>query len=775
MEPAHEELDALNLISSSNIHEYYESQDTEDPLVLRERAKSFRAGYKNWRMKKPKGATGEVTQLSDSHRNFLDGGPSALAARQASLTQMSGYDSSHSLALMTKKASQVALSRHNSAMPVSHPIEHPIELALPEGEELTIPEGQEAGFMSPNASFRMLPASELGTSTHGPDVTSRGRMESIDGDDLVDIAYVTFDYEENTGIPLPGGLDISMGKGLDISKGRTYSLDVSINTSGAPSGTATPSGGNPNNQSWLKFMVNPYSASADTTAQGPVPLTQKNLGLLQLVDFVPHYERKADHWICHIGVGGFHRSHQAQSLNLLLEKQHKEKTYTGPKWGLCGVGLMEWDSKMFETLKKQDYMFTLVSRGGAGSHSSIVGSIMDFIYCPEDRAAAVERFADPSTHIISLTITEKGYCLNVEGKLDQENFLIKHDLSEPTLPYSAIGLITEGLRVRKERGIVPYTVLSCDNLPMNGSKTKKTVLEYCELVYPDLKSWMEENVCFPNTMVDRITPITEPEHIALCKDDYGVEDGWPVIAEDFLQWVIEDSFSGPRPSWEEAQDGILVVPDVHAYEWMKLRLLNGTHSALSYPSYLSGFRFVDDSLSDALLGAFVVGYMDEVTPTVPEVPGVDLEDYKKALAARFSNPYIKDKLLRLAEDGSQKLVTTMRDPMLELVKQNKSILYIATAIACFIKFMTGVDMDGVAIEGIKDPRLEELKEPCKKAVESKGDPSLTAPLLKMVFGHEVEQSEICVNEISRCLKALVEDGIQSVLTTLLNLPPAPPS
>jgi len=550
---------------------------------------------------------------------------------------------------------------------------------------------------------------------------------------------------------------------VDIQNSETTSLRESIY-----SNKGTPS--NMDKKSWLKFMVNPYSGSGYASARGPAALCQANLNQMNLIDSIPIYPRKADHWICHIGVGGFHRSHQANYLHMLREKKFFESK-EGPNWGLCGIGLMEWDRKMYETLKKQDYMYTLISRGNSGSSATIVGSIMDYVYAPDDRSKPVERLADPSTHIVSLTITEKGYCQNVEGNLDTENFLIKHDLKEPDLPYSAIGLITQGLRVRKQRGMLPFTVLSCDNLPMNGNKTKKTILEYCRLVYPDMEEWVQEHVNFPNTMVDRITPITQAEHIEICKTDYGVVDDWPVIAEDFSQWVIEDKFSGARPFWEKL-DGVLVVPDVHAYEWMKLRLLNGTHSALSYPSYLKGFRYVDDSLNDELIHSFVLAYMEEVKPTVPSVPGVDLDEYTESLAQRFSNSYIKDMVQRLAEDGSQKLQTTMQEAMLELVDSQKPIVFITTALACFIKYMSGLDMSGESIEGIKDPLAADLKDPCAKAIKSLGNEDATAKVLEMVFGEEVSECAQIVEHVTSALKAIVEDGLGPVLKALKDFDPA---
>jgi mannitol 2-dehydrogenase len=481
---------------------------------------------------------------------------------------------------------------------------------------------------------------------------------------------------------------------------------------------------------------------------------------------VPHYSRNdVENWICHIGVGGFHRSHQAYYLHQLLENQWQSGDDSTSKWGICGIGLMEWDRKMYECLKSQDYMYTLVTRDQEGAKATVVGSIMDYVFAPEDRSAPVHRLSCPSTHIVSLTITEKGYCMDSSGNLNLDNEMIKHDLSDLDGPQTAIGLLTAAIKARRDGGLAPFTVLSCDNLPMNGSRLRTIILQFADQVDHELKVYIEENVSFPNTMVDRITPALKAGDVDAVEASYGVKDKWPVIAENFIQWVIEDNFALERPEFEQV--GALVVDDVHPYEWMKLRLLNGTHSALANLSYLCGHRDVDVAMADDQICAFVEQYMEQVTPTIPAVPGVDLTEYKAALVSRFSNPHIKDQVQRLAEDGSQKLLTTMRDPMLELAKDGLPLAMIALAVAAFMRYMTGEDEQGDAIK-IKDPKTAALKEPCVALFKSHSMEKVCS-LVSMILGEEAAQTEVVQNEVLSAVKMIGTDGTRTCLSTWLGI------
>ena len=356
--------------------------------------------------------------------------------------------------------------------------------------------------------------------------------------------------------------------------------------------------------------------------------------------------------IAHIGVGGFHRSHQAYMTDVLLERAATE---TAPSeydeftrrrrsdsvagqdgglaaqgedaWGILGVGLMPWDKRMYETLRSQDYLYTLVTRGNSGSAARVIQAVQDFVFLPENPDAGLKRLCEEKVRILSLTVTEKGYYRDASGHLDAGNALVAEDVAAWATdaaagavglkqPKTAFGLICTVLARRRAADLGPLTVLSCDNLPMNGSVCRGATLEFATLVSPDLKAWIEAKVPFPSSMVDRITPVTKPEHVSLVEDEYGVKDGWPVVAEPFLQWVIEDNFANGRPNWENAASGdnesVLFVDDVEPYELMKLRLLNSSHSAMAYVSLLAEHDFVDEALGDIDVLTFLRAYMSEV-------------------------------------------------------------------------------------------------------------------------------------------------------------------
>jgi len=454
---------------------------------------------------------------------------------------------------------------------------------------------------------------------------------------------------------------------------------------------------------------NNQQVNAATLSQ-PTAQTQKALRLSQsrLGDIaasgkatVPSYPRTLtpDHNVMiHLGVGGFFRSHQALYVHRLLER--------GGNWAFVGMGLMDFDFKMYDALKSQDYLYTVASKGDHDPEYTVVGSILDFVYAPDDKQAALERMADPQTKLVTLTITEKGYCYTSDGDLDLSNRYVMEDLKDITNPVSAIGFIVAALRLRKERGQKPFTVLSCDNMPENGLVAKKMCMQLAEAADPALAAWIQREVPFPLSMVDRITPVTTASDIDDVAAGAGVEDAWPVVAEDFMQWVVEDNFvDGLRPAYEEV--GALVVEDVMPYECMKLRLLNGGHSALSYAAYLLGHREVHAALADPRIRTFLRCYFAEVDTTVPAVRGVNLAEYQETLIRRFSNENIRDQVQRLAQDGSAKLYNTMRDPILELLAADRPLETVALAAALYGRYMTGDDEEGEPII-ILDPAAETL-------------------------------------------------------------------
>ncbi|KAH8083454.1 mannitol 2-dehydrogenase [Aureococcus anophagefferens] len=439
-------------------------------------------------------------------------------------------------------------------------------------------------------------------------------------------------------------------------------------------------------------------------------------------------------FLAHVGVGGFHRSHQAYMTDVLLERagtgtrpgayddaRRRRSDSVPPSsedevWGIIGVGLMPWDRKMYETLKSQDFLYTLVTRGNSGSAARVVQSISDFLFVPEDPAGALERLCAPDIRIISLTVTEKGYYRDASGHLDAGNATVKEDIENWNAggavglaqPKTAFGLICTVLARRWRSNLGPLTVMSCDNLPMNGSVCRNARLEFANLVDKILGTWIADHVPFPSSMVDRITPVTKPEHVALLEDEYA-RDGWPVIAEPFLQWVIEDRFACGRPRWEEAASGgnesVMFVDDVEPYELMKLRLLNSSHSAMAYVSLLAEHVFVDEALVDIDVLTFLRAYMSEVVESLVPVAGVDFIEYRAKLIERFSNAYIKDTLMRLAEDGSQKFRSTLEHALVGHFKLRDPSSFDVLALA-FAAFMRCCARDPCAELAEDELRLE---------------------------------------------------------------------
>eukprot|EP00959_Pyramimonas_sp_CCMP1952_P233291 4874964-Pyramimonas_sp.AAC.1 len=432
---------------------------------------------------------------------------------------------------------------------------------------------------------------------------------------------------------------------------------------------------------------------------------------------------------------------------------------------------------MYDALKSQDYLYSLMSRGSSGLGCSVIGSIMDYVYAPKDKKGAVEKLASEQCKIVSLTITEKGYCWRSDGSLDVDNELIALDLVDITTPNSALGFIVAALKLRRERGVKPFTVMSCDNIPENGHVARRLVLELACKVDADLGEWIRENVPFPMTMVDRITPITTAHDKEQLAEFYLIDDKWPVVAEDFMQWVVEDKFVDDcRPAWEEA--GAMLVEDVQAYETMKIRLLNGGHSAISCLAYMSGHKEVDKAMSDARVSGFLWAYFGEVVGTVPEVPGVDLEQYLHKLVNRFSNSHIRDTLQRLAEDGSMKLYNTMRGPILDRLAAGKSVDIIALGVAAFMRYMMGSDEDGQPI-AIKDPLAAKLHPQIWKVFcANKSSKSV----IMAVFGEDVAKKAKFVQAVDRWLTVIKDEDLSFALDKALkkvesaeeSLDPVPP-
>ncbi len=366
---------------------------------------------------------------------------------------------------------------------------------------------------------------------------------------------------------------------------------------------------------------------------------------------VPKYDRASvKAGIVHIGIGGFHRSHQAYYIHQLLEK------YNALDWGICGVGLREADRTIYNMLKKQDYLYTLIVQHPNGNiESEVIGSLNNFLLAVDTPNLVIEKMAHPDTKIVSLTITEGGYNFNsTTGLFNFENPDVQHELQYPNEPKTVYGFITSALRKRQANGLPPFTVLSCDNIQHNGDMTRKMFLAFAKKQDPELAKWMEEKVGFPNSMVDRITPVTSATDIEYLQKKYNLNDEWPVVCEPFIQWVVEDNFSNGRPALEKL--GVQFVSDVTPYEKMKIRLLNAGHSVLGIPGALHGHATINACMEDKVFATFMRQFMDkEVTPILDAVEGIDLEKYKDSLEERFANPNIKDSVSRICAESAAKL------------------------------------------------------------------------------------------------------------------------
>ncbi|MGQ1948051.1 mannitol dehydrogenase family protein [Geofilum sp. OHC36d9] len=434
-----------------------------------------------------------------------------------------------------------------------------------------------------------------------------------------------------------------------------------------------------------------------------IALKQENLGLLPPNIKVPSYDRdKVRTSIVHIGVGNFHRSHEAYFTNELMER------YGVMDCGICGVGLLDYDRRIYNILKDQDGLYTLMVKELDGSVSArVIGSLVEFLFAPENPIAVIEKMASPDIRIISLTITEGGYNLNeATGQFDFSNPVVVEDMKNPLSPKTVFGYLAQALKLRMQRDVSGCTIQSCDNIQGNGDVAKKALLNYVKAAEPELLPWIEKNVSFPNAMVDRITPVTVAADIQKVTDQFLVEDQWPVVCEPFIQWVIEDDFVAGRPEWEKV--GAQFVKDVVPYENMKLRLLNAGHSVLGMLGALHGYDTIDEAARDADFNAFLRSFMDvEVSPTLGNLGGIDLDSYKKSLIARFQNIYMKDLISRICLESSAKIPIFLLPTIKAQLQGDGHIERAAFVVAAWCKYNDGVDEKGKSYV-IKDAMSDEL-------------------------------------------------------------------
>jgi mannitol 2-dehydrogenase len=482
-------------------------------------------------------------------------------------------------------------------------------------------------------------------------------------------------------------------------------------------------------------------------------LNAENLHLLPGEVAIPAYDRsKIKSGIVHIGIGGFHRSHEAFYTDQML--QH----FGATEWGICGIALLDADIKIFNALADQDGLYTLmITKPDGALTARVIGSVTEYLFAPENPDAVIQKMASPDIKIITLTITEGGYNFSAAtGEFQIDEPLIQWDLNNPENPKTVFGYITQALKRRRERGIPGLTIQSCDNIQKNGDLLKRMLLAYVYEAEPGLTDWIEKNVTFPNSMVDRITPVTTPADIENLKSVYGIEDAWPVVCEPFIQWIIEDNYSNGRPVWESV--GVQFVPDVSPFEKMKIRLLNAGHSLLGFTGALHGYTFIHDVIHDQLFAKFLRDFMDkEVTPVLDEVPGIDLDTYKESLLERFGNSRIKDRVARICLQSSAKIPKFLLPTVREQLKAGGPVECSALVIAAWCRYCEGFDE-----AGNKYPIEDEMKDILQeKALDSHNDP-LSFLRIETIFG-DLINSKRFTEAYMNALECLYHKGVIACL------------
>jgi mannitol 2-dehydrogenase len=482
-------------------------------------------------------------------------------------------------------------------------------------------------------------------------------------------------------------------------------------------------------------------------------LCAENLSKLDDRVVRPGYDRSAvKAGIAHFGVGGFHRSHEAMYIDRLMNAGRCLD------WGICGVGLMPADKAMHDALASQDWLYTLVVRHSTGElEPRVIGSLVNHLYAPDDPEQVLRVLVDPTTRIVSLTVTEGGYNIDpVTGSFDTDNPPIQRDLVLGQPPSTMFGYVVEALRRRRALGLKPFSVMSCDNIQSNGQVARSSTVAFAALSDPDLAHWIGEEVAFPNSMVDRITPITTPEDAAELAREFDVQDAWPVVCEPFTQWVLEDSFTDGRPPFEEA--GAQLTSNVEPYERMKLRLLNAGHQAIAYSGYLSGYVYAHEAASDPIFVEYLLGYMNcEARPTLGPVPGVDLDDYVQTLIARFSSPGIKDTIARLCAFSSDRIPKWVVPVIRTNLASGREITRATAIVASWARYAEGTDEQGRAID-VQDRLRDELM---WRARQQHDDP-LAFVRNEQLFGDLAGNPQFA-RTYEQCLKAFRTVGARRAL------------
>ena len=485
-------------------------------------------------------------------------------------------------------------------------------------------------------------------------------------------------------------------------------------------------------------------------------LSNTTLDLLPAHVERPNYDRSALRTgIVHFGVGAFHRSHQALAIDRLMNAGEAFD------WAITGVGLMPADALLGERLLAQDCLYTLVEKHSNGHvETRVVGSIIDYKFAPKNPAAVIELLAQPSTKIVSMTITEGGYNFDSATlEFDSSNPLILDDLADMENPKTVFGYVTAGLKLRRDRGIEPFSIMSCDNIAGNGHIAHTMFTSFATLSDPELGGWIDTHVSFPNSMVDRITPVTTQADIRVVEELTGLADMCPVVGEPFFQWVLEDSFTLGRPDLDHV--GVQIVCDVEPYELMKLRLLNASHQGIAYFGYLSGYRFVHDATNDPAMVAMLNLYMNnEATPTLSPVSGIDLDAYKAELISRFQNPEIKDTVLRLCAESSDRIPKWLVPVVFAQLAAGRSVDVSAAIIASWARYAEGTDEQGNPIEVV-----DQLKGELVPIAQSQQQDPLAFIRVTKLFGNLAEIPEFSEPYV-RALNSLWINGAAETMAEI---------
>lgn len=484
-------------------------------------------------------------------------------------------------------------------------------------------------------------------------------------------------------------------------------------------------------------------------------LNQENLSRLPSGIRVPEYDRRqVKAGIIHIGVGAFHRSHQAYYTDLILRDNKNSN------WGICGIALLESDRPNYTALTAQDGLYTLTVANPDGSSDTMVpGSLIEYLFAPDNPGAVFEKIAHPDIKIITLTITEGGYNFNSSGEFLINEPLVQWDLKHPGQPKTVFGYLAIGLKRRKERSQNGLTIQSCDNIQKNGDLLKKMLLTFIKVSEPDLADWVEREVTFPNSMVDRITPAATESDTEYIRNAFGIEDRCPVVCEPFVQWVIEDNYAHGRPDWESA--GVRFTDDVAPFEKMKIRLLNAGHSLLGFTGALHGYTYIHEVVNDPVFARFLRDFLDkEVTPVLDEVPGTDLSRYKDNLFERFGNPRIRDKVARICQQSSAKIPKFLLPTVHDQLQREGPVERSALVIAAWCRYAEGYDEKGSKYK-IGDEMGDILLE---KAVASHNDP-LAFLQIEKVFG-DIIRYERFTKAFTRSLDGIYHKGAAGCVAEL---------